>query len=77
MKKIIIPILLGFAFLAVSCEKYLEIAPNAGNAGQIAYTVGALYQTAKNNAKAKEYYQKAVNDPRFGEEAKKMLNALK
>ena len=58
-------------------EKYLEIAPNAGNAGQIAYTVGALYQTAKNNAKAKEYYQKAVNDPRFGEEAKKMLNALK
>ena len=58
-------------------EKYLEIAPDAGNAGQIAYTVGALYQTAKNNAKAKEYYQKAVNDPRFGEEAKKMLNALK
>jgi len=58
-------------------EKYLEIAPDAKNAGQIAFTVGALYQTAKNNAKAKEYYSKAVSDPKFGEEAKKQIASLK
>ena len=58
-------------------EKYLEAAPDASNAGAIAYTVGALYQQAKNNAKAKEFYGKAVNDPKYGAEAKKMLDALK
>ena len=58
-------------------EKYLEAAPTASNAGAIAYTVGALYQQAKNNAKAKEFYAKAVNDPKYGAEAKKMLDALK
>ena len=59
-------------------EKYLELAPNAANAGAISYTVGALYQTSlKNNAKAKEFYQKASTDPKFGAEAKKMLDALK
>lgn len=58
-------------------EKYLEAAPTASNAGAIAYTVGALYQQAKNNAKAKEYYTKAASDPKYGAEAKKMLDALK
>ena len=58
-------------------EKYLEISPNAKNAGQIAFTVGALYQQAKNNTKAKEYYSKAVSDPKYGAEAKKLLDALK
>ena len=58
-------------------EKYLEAAPTASNAGAIAYTVGALYQGAKNNAKAKEYYTKAASDPKYGAEAKKMLDALK
>ena len=58
-------------------EKYLELAPTAKNAGQIAYTVGALYQSAKNNAKAKEYYQKAVTDPKYGAEAAKLLNSIK
>ena len=58
-------------------EKYLEAAPTASNAGQVAYTVGVLYQQAKNNAKAKEFYAKAVNDPKYGAEAKKMLDALK
>ena len=57
-------------------EQYLEAAPNANNAGQIAYTVGALYQQAKNNAKAKEYFSKAVNDPKYGADAKKALSAL-
>lgn len=58
-------------------EKYLEAAPTASNAGAIAYTVGALYQGAKNNAKAKEFYTKALSDPKYGAEAKKMLDALK
>ncbi len=58
-------------------EKYLEAAPTASNAGAIAYTVGALYQGAKNNAKAKEFYTKAASDPKYGAEAKKMLEALK
>jgi len=57
--------------------EYLEAAPTAKNAGQIAYTVGALYQQAKNNAKAKEFYQKALTDPKYGAEAKKLLDALK
>lgn len=58
-------------------EQYLEVAPNAKNAGQIAYTVGALYQQAKNNAKAKEFFSKAVSDPKYGADAQKQLNALK
>lgn len=58
-------------------EQYLQMAPDASNAGSIAFTVGALYQQAKNNAKAKEFYGKAVNDPKYGAEAKKMLDALK
>ena len=58
-------------------EKYLEAAPTASNAGAIAFTVGALYQQSKNNAKAKEYYTKAASDPKYGAEAKKMLDALK
>ena len=56
-------------------DKYLELSPNAKNAGQIAYTVGALYQNAKNNAKAKEYYQKAVAAGYA--DAQKALAALK
>jgi len=58
-------------------EQYLEAAPTASNAGAIAYTVGALYQTAKNNTKAKEFYTKAASDSKYGAEAKKMLEALK
>lgn len=58
-------------------EKYLELAPTAKNATQIAFTVGALYQKAKNNAKAVEYFQKAVNDPALGDKAKALINALK
>lgn len=58
-------------------EKYLEVSPDAKNAGQIAYTIGALYQQSKNNDKAKEYYTKASSDPKYGAEAKKLLDALK
>ena len=56
-------------------EQYLDAAPTAKNAGQVAYTVGALYQNAKNNAKAKEYYQKAVASGYA--DAQKALAALK
>ena len=56
-------------------EKYLEAAPTAKNAGQIAYTIGALYQNSKNNAKAKEYYTKAVEAGYA--DAKAALAALK
>ena len=58
-------------------EQYLVMAPTAKNAGQIAYTVGALYQQSKNIAKAKEFYTLALTDPKFGPEAKKLLDALK
>ena len=58
-------------------EKYLELAPKAGNATQIAYTVAALYQQQGNKAKAIEFYQKAITDPKFGAEAQKQINALK
>lgn len=58
-------------------EQMLELFPKDKNAGSIAYTVGALYQTAKNNAKAKEYYKLALTDPKYGAEAQKMLDALK
>ena len=51
-------------------EQYLEAAPTASNFGAIAFTV-------KNNAKAKEFYTKALTDPKYGAEAKKMLDALK
>ena len=58
-------------------SQYLEAAPDAKNAGQIAYTVGALYQNSKNNAKAKEFYSKALSDPKYGPEAKKLIDTLK
>lgn len=58
-------------------SQYLEASPDAKNAGQIAYTVGALYQQAGNNAKAKEFYQKAMSDAKYGAEAKKLYDSLK
>lgn len=58
-------------------EKYLELYPTAKNAAQIAFTVGALYQQAKNNEKAREFYSKVTSDPKFGADAKKLLEALK
>lgn len=58
-------------------EKYVEVAPTAKNIGQICYTLGALYQQSGNVAKAKEYYNKALSDPKYGAEAKKILDVLK
>ncbi len=57
-------------------EKYLELSPNAKDAVQMKYTIAATAQTMGNNAKAKEYYQQIVNDPKFGPTAQEMLKAL-
>lgn len=57
-------------------EKYLEIKPNASNANAITYTVAALYQGQKNNAKAIEFYKKVQNDAKFGAQAKQQISAL-
>jgi hypothetical protein len=40
------------------------------------YTIAALAQTAGDKAKAKEYYQQIVTDPKFGATALEMLKAL-
>ena len=44
-------------------EKYIQIAPDAKNAGDILFSIAVSYQKLKDNAKAKEYYQKAIADP--------------
>ena len=44
-------------------EKYVELAPTAKNAGDILFSIAVSYQQLKDNAKAKEYYQKAMADP--------------
>ena len=44
-------------------EKYIQIAPDAKNAGDILFSIAVSYQKLKDNDKAKEYYQKAVANP--------------
>ena len=44
-------------------EKYIQIAPDAKNAGDILFSIAVSYQKLKDNTKAKEYYQKAVANP--------------
>ena len=57
-------------------EKYLEVTPNAKDASGIICTIAVLYQQAGDKAKAKEYYQKIVNDPQFGATAQEQLKTL-
>ncbi len=57
-------------------EKYLEITPNAKDANGVICTIAVLYQQAGNKAKAKEYYEKIVNDPQFGATAQEQLKTL-
>lgn len=57
-------------------QKYLELSPNAKDAGGVAYTIAALYQQDGNKEKAKEYYQKASTDPQFGAAAQEQLKTL-
>lgn len=58
-------------------KKYLELSPNAKDANQMFYTIAALAQTQGDKATAKSYYEKILTDPKFGETAKQMLEALK
>lgn len=63
-------------------EKYLELAPEANNSGDILFSIAVSYQQLKDNAKAKEYYQKAIADPSkikpaSLEKAKAIIAALK
>ena len=57
-------------------EKYLEISPKAKDAAGVICTVAVLYQQAGNKAKAKEYYEKIVNDPQCGATAAEQLKTL-
>ena len=57
-------------------NKYLQLSPNAKDAGGVAYTIAVLYQQAGNKEKAKEYYQKASTDPQFGAAAQEQLKTL-
>ena len=63
-------------------EKYIELAPTAKNSGDIHFSIAVSYQQLKDNAKAKEYYRKAVADPskinpKNLEAAKAQLAAIK
>ena len=57
-------------------EKYLELSPNAKDAGGVAYTIAVIYQQTGNKAKAKEYYEKCASDPQFGAAAQEQLKTL-
>lgn len=57
-------------------EKYLTLSPSAKDANKMYYTIAALAQGLGDKAKAKEYYQKIVGDPQFGEYAKAQLQVL-
>lgn len=57
-------------------EKYLELSPNAKDANQMKYTIAATAQVLGDKAKAKEYYQQILSDPKFGPTAKQMLESL-
>ena len=58
-------------------EKYLELSPNAKDAAQMKYTIAATAQVLGDKAKAKEYYQQILSDPKFGPTAKQMLETIK
>lgn len=57
-------------------EKYIELKPGASNASAVKFTIAALYQGQKNNAKALEYYRQVENDPTYGAQAKQQIKAL-
>ena len=57
--------------------KYLELKPNASDASDIKVTLAETYRKAGNKAKAKEYFQMLVNDPKYGTVAKQVLPTLK
>ena len=54
-------------------EKYLELTPNAKDFAGVAYTIAVLSQQDGDKAKAKEYYEKIVNDPQYGAAAQEYI----
>ena len=59
-----------------SFEKYVELKPADAKTPAVKFTIASLYQGLKNNAKAAEYYKMVENDPTYGADAKKQLQAL-
>lgn len=57
--------------------KYLELKPNASDASDIKVTLAETFRKAGNKAKAREYFQMLVNDPKYGIVAKQVLPTLK
>lgn len=57
-------------------EKYLELKPNAKDAGGVQFTIAVLYQQSGHKEKAREYYQKAATDPKYGPQAQEQLKNL-
>lgn len=57
-------------------EKYIELSPNAKDASAINCTIAVLAQQSGDKAKAIEFYQKLVNDPKYGVTAKQQLEVL-
>lgn len=56
--------------------KYLELRPNAKDASDIKVTLAETFRKAGNKAKAKEYFQMLVNDPKYGATAQQILPTL-
>ncbi len=57
-------------------EQYLELAPDAKDAADINYTIGALAHQSGNIAKAKTYYSKVLNHPKYGPAVKPIIDKL-
>lgn len=57
-------------------EKYINLKPNARNASAVKFTIAALYQGQKNNAKALEYYKQLEGDATYGAQAQQQIKAL-
>lgn len=57
-------------------EKFLVVAPNDKKANDIKCTLAVSYQKAGNKAKAIEYYQSILSDPKYTETAKAQIAAL-
>lgn len=57
-------------------EQFLNVAPNDKKANDIRCTLAVSYQKAGDKAKAIEYYQQILTDPKYTEVAKAQIAAL-
>ena len=57
-------------------EQFLAVAPNDKKADDIRCTLAVSYQKAGNKAKAVEYYQQILTNPKYTEVAKAQIAAL-